>query len=106
MDEILELATKLGKRMAADPRAQRMAAARAALGHSADDRRLLEDYEEQQRRVGQLQVERRLADPHSRIVGSEVIKSLLKAQADYVELMNAVSQRIEQETIGEAGPPQ
>ena len=43
---------------------------------------------------------RRLAELHAKLAGSEVIKALLKAQADYVELMTAVSQRIEQETMG------
>ncbi len=109
MQEILELATKLGRRMAADPRAQRMAAARTALDESLEDRQILHDYEEQQRKVGGLEAEgkpiepedkRRLAELHAKLAGSEVIKALLKAQADYVELMTAVSQRIEQETMG------
>ena len=110
MDEILELATKLGKRIAADPRAKSMAEARAALDSSIDDKRLLSDYEKLQREFQQREQEgkpiepdekRALADLHAKVVGSEVVKALVKAQVDYAELMQAVSQRVEQEATGQ-----
>ena len=109
MDEILNLATRLGKLIAADPRAQRMAAARDALEKSAADRQLLSDYQEQQQRIGELEAsgkpiepedKRKLADLHARVAGSEVLKGLLKAQMDYVDLMTGVSRRIEEEAVG------
>jgi hypothetical protein len=43
---------------------------------------------------------RRLADLHAKVIGSRVIKDVLKAQADYLELMTAVSQRIEEAALG------
>ncbi len=113
MEQILELATKLGKLMADDPRARHMAAARKALAESPDDRQLLGDFESQQRELGQLESsgrpiepeqKRRLAELHQKVVGSEVIKGLLKAQADYIELMTTVSRCIEEETM--AGVPE
>ena len=45
MDEILELATKLGKMMAADSRAAAMATARKGLENSPSDRQHLSEYE-------------------------------------------------------------
>ena len=109
MEEILELASKLGKLMAADSRAKGMAAASKALAESTEDRQLLGDFEDQQHMLGQLEAsgkpiepdqKRKLADLHQKVIASPVIKNLLKAQADYIELMNAVSQRIEEETMG------
>ncbi len=109
MEEILELATRLGKCIAKEPRAKAMAEARAALDNSLEDRQRLKDYEDQQRKLGELEVQgkpiepedkRRLADLHAGVIGSQVIKDWLKAQADYVELMSAVSQRVEAETLG------
>ena len=109
MDEILDLASRLGKRIAADSRAQRMAAAHDALDKSLEDRQLLSDYHEQQHKIAELEAggkpiepedKRTLADLQARVAGSEVLKNLLKAQTDYVELMTAVSRRIEEEAVG------
>lgn len=113
MDEILELAAKLGKLIKADPRAQRMAEAQAALESSATDRQLLGDYEKAQVKVHTLESagkpvepedKRAVADLHGRVVSSDVIKQLLKAQVDYAELMNGVSACIEQGAIGSTSP--
>ena len=109
MDEILDLAGRLGKRIAEDSRAKQMTAAQTALEKSLADRQLLNDYERQQQKIYELEVggkpiepddKRRLADLHGRVVGSAVIKQVLKAQADFLELMTTVSQRIEQEALG------
>ena len=102
MDEILDLATKLGKRIAQDPRASHMVTAQVALENSLSDRQLLADYEQQQQRIYELEVsgkpiepndKRKLADLHGKVVGSPVIKQVLKAQADFLEVMNSVSDR-------------
>lgn len=118
MDEILDLATRLGKRISQDPRATKMVDAQVALENSLADRQLLADYELQQQRVYELEVsgkpiepddKRKLADLHARVVGSSVIKEVLKAQADFLEIMNSVSQRVEQEAltrVGGAAPSQ
>ena len=104
MDEILDLAARLGKRIAEDSRAKQMPEAQTALEKSLADRQLLNDYERQQQKIYELEVsgkpiepddKRRLADLHGRVVGSAVIKQVLKAQADFLELMTTVSQRIE-----------
>ncbi len=109
MDQILELAARLGERIAADPRGRQMADARAALDGSLQDRQLLEDYEAQQQKMNELAAagrpiepedKRRLADLHAKVIGSRVIKDVLKAQADYLELMTVVSQRIEEAALG------
>ena len=109
MDQILEQAARLGEQIAADPRGRQMADARAALDGSLQDRQLLEDYEAQQQKMNELAAagrpiepedKRRLADLHAKVIGSRVIKDVLKTQADYLELMTAVSQRIEEAALG------
>ena len=109
MDRILELATTLGKSISDDPRAKNFAEARDALEKSLEDRQLLADYEQQQNKVRTLEAQgqpvepeekRTLAELHTKLAGSEVIRALASAQADYVELMSQVSIRIEQEALG------
>jgi cell fate (sporulation/competence/biofilm development) regulator YlbF (YheA/YmcA/DUF963 family) len=106
MEEILDLAARLGKAIGADPRASRLREARAELEASLEDRQLLADYEKQQQVVRRLELEnkpiepndkRKLADLHAGVIGSEVLKRLLTAEADYIELSALVHQRIEQE---------
>ncbi|MHC4695539.1 MAG: YlbF/YmcA family competence regulator [Planctomycetota bacterium] len=113
MNEILELAVKLGKLINADPRAERMAKARAALENSAADRQLLGEYEKAQLKIHELEAngspiepedKRDLADAHGKVAASEVMKELMRAQVDYAELMNGVFGRIEQEAVGSTPP--
>lgn len=114
MDEILDLATRLGKRIALDPRAASMLDAQVSLENSLSDRQLLADYEQQQRKIYELEAggkpiepddKRKLADLHAKVVGSPIIKNVLRAQADFLELMNNVSQRIEQEALSRMEKP-
>ena len=112
MDEILDLAARLGKSIGADPRAKRLTEARAALQNSLEDRQLLADYENQQRKMHALEIEnkpiepedkRKLADLHGKVISSKALKDLLTVEADYLELTTMVSQRIEQEALRSTG---
>ena len=109
MTDILELSTRLGKQIASDPRGIRMKTTRDALEKSLPDRQLLSDYEQQQRKMMELEAagkplepedKRRLTDLHGKVISSTVLKDLLKAQADYLELMAMVTARIEEEALG------
>ena len=117
MDEILQLAAKLGTQIGHDPKGKAMAEARAQLEKSLADRQLPADYETAQQKLHNLETsgkpiepedKRRLSELHGKVISSPVIKGLLKAQADYMELMTAVSQTIEDaamdvmEGVGEA----
>ena len=114
MDDILELASRLGRRIADEPRAKRMVAARAALDASLVDRRLLSEFEDVQGRLYELESsgkpiepedKRRFVELQQKVIQSSVIEDLLKAQADFLELMTLVSQRIEVEAQGPDTPP-
>lgn len=109
MDDILELASRLGKRIASDARGQNLANARAALEKSQLDRQLLIDFEDHQHRLLQSQQEgkpiepedkRKLVALQDKVTASPVIKNMLKSQADYLELMSNVMSSIEREVLG------
>ncbi len=104
MDEILRLAAKLGTQIGNDPKGKAMAEARVQLEGSLTDRQLLSDYEASQQKLHTLEEsgkpiepddKRRLSELHGKVISSPIIKGLLKAQADYMELMTVVSQTIE-----------
>lgn len=112
MEEILELAGQLGKRIAADVRGQKFSKARSALDADLPARQLISDYESQQHKMAELEMagkpiepedKRRLSELHQKVVGNAVLKNLLKAQADYLELMTLISERIEREALGGDG---
>lgn len=109
MSDILELAARLGKRIAEDERGKRLAEARTALEKSLADRQWLADFEECQHRLLELQQsgrpiepedKRRFADLQDRVASSTVIRRLLKAQADYLELMSQITATMEREALG------
>lgn len=110
MDEIMQLAARLGGLIRNHPKGQAMIDAGADLEKSSVDRQLLADYEAAQHKLRGLEEsgkpiepddKRRYADLHAKVVSSLVIKKLLKAQADYMELMTVVSQTIEDAAMGE-----
>lgn len=110
MTDIVELAERLGKRIATDPRGTRMASAQRALDASLPDRQLLADYEQHQLRLAQQQMaggpiepedKRKLVELQQKVAGNAVLKELLAAQADLVELLHTVWARVEIEVFGE-----
>jgi cell fate (sporulation/competence/biofilm development) regulator YlbF (YheA/YmcA/DUF963 family) len=115
MEEILELAANLGKRVAVDSRARRLHQARTSFEGNLEARQLISDYEHQQQRIAELEYsgrpiepeeKRRLTELHQKVTANAVLKELLKAQADYVELMTLISERIEREALGEPLAPE
>lgn len=108
MEDILELASKLGKRIAGDQRARALVSARRGLDEDLEARQTLADYEETQQKLADLETggkplepedKRKLADLHAKVIGNDIIKALLKAQADFLQLMTQVSQTIDIEAL-------
>ena len=109
MDSILELASELGKRIAADPRGLAMIEASKALEESLPDRKLVEDYDALQLKMAKLEAggkplepedKRGLIEMRDKVATSPVLKELLKAQVEYVSLMKNVSMTIEKSAQG------
>jgi len=109
MEDILELAGRLGRKIAEDSRGRRLSKARAELEADQTARDLLASFNEQQQKMLELEAngrpiepedKRRMADLHARVISSILIKDLLRAEADYAELMAAVSAKIEDGVFG------
>lgn len=105
-DAVLELARKLGKMMADHPRAQAFLTAQRAVQGDAASRELLDQYRKaaaavQEKEAKQLPIEvadkQALAEAEQAMAGSDTLKTLTRAQADYLELMHAVNREMDQQ---------
>lgn len=100
MDEITQLAERLGKAIAASPEATRLRKAREAMDAAEDVSKTLEEYRDQSEKVARLEAENkpvevddkhRLRDLHAKLVSSDVFKQFTAAQVDYVDMMRKVN---------------
>jgi len=117
MNDIQDLLTKaqaLGEALAAHPRVTGYFAAQRTARADAAAQKLLQDYHNHLRHLNELETARKpveVADKHklrdleNQIAGQETLKSLMRAQADYVALMNQVNQAMEAPLAG-LGPPE
>lgn len=103
MEEILELARKLGTALANDNRFRGLREAEKKVAADAEANKLLEDFQAQsqkirelERRMQPVEVEdkRRLRDLHEKVAGHPLIKELTKARVEYAELMRQVNQAL------------
>ena len=103
MEEIVNQAQRLGKLIAQHPRTRAMQQVSAAARADTDAQRLLDDHRRQAEHIRRLENEgkpievadkHKLADLEAKVAGNPLIMKLMKAQADYVELMQAVNSAI------------
>lgn len=99
MQTVLDQAKELGKVIAEHPRAKAYVEAAAGIRDDADARELLQSYEKHAEHVSQLEQEgkpievsdkRKLNDLQSKVFSNDTIKNFMRAQADYVDLMNRI----------------
>ena len=104
MDEILELARRLGKRIAEHPRGKAFREAQQALVEDSEAQSLLKEFNDQAQHLQALETQnrpiepedkRKLADTQQRVAGNRCLSSYAKAQADYLEMMQQISAAIE-----------
>ncbi|MHC4548412.1 MAG: YlbF family regulator [Planctomycetota bacterium] len=104
MEEILTLAKKLGQAVAAHERCRALKEARAAFESDETARKLQQEYDEaaillQQRLAEGKPLEpdekRREADLRGQVAGNATLTALVRAQADFHELMVSVNQALE-----------
>ncbi len=110
MQDILSLAGRLGRRIAAHPRTQAYLEAQRALRDDLEARRLFDAFHKQLEHIRQLEQsgkpvdvaeKRKLQACEQQIAGNPTLKRFMRAQADYVELMSRV-ERAMQDAISEA----
>lgn len=106
MSEIIDLATKLGKAIAESPQAAALLQSRKALEGQPELVKLLQDYNQQAQKIGQLEDQnkvievedkRKLQELHEKLVASDVFKKMQMAQMEYIDLMRKVSMGIHEQ---------
>jgi cell fate (sporulation/competence/biofilm development) regulator YlbF (YheA/YmcA/DUF963 family) len=105
MEKALAAAAELGKQIAQDEAFQRLRAAEAAVQSDAASQKILQEFDRQRRKIEALEGARKPVEPedkHEMIRLSDAVHSapklqeLVRAQADYMELMNRVNKAIQQ----------
>lgn len=110
MNEIITAATELGKRVAAHARSRAFVEAARGVAADATAQGLLKTYQTHLARVRQLEEngqpigpddKRALATAQEQVAGNPLLKAMMRAQADYLELVMQVHQAID--TAAHAG---
>jgi len=113
MQDILDLARKLGTAIAASPRYQALQDMRKKLREDPAATQLLRDFQEQAHKIAVLEAEtkpvevydkHRLADLQTKIVAHPVLKEWMRVQADFSELMNRVNRAMAAPIAGPESP--
>ena len=100
MDQIVEIADRLGKALAGSPQAAALRAARDDLDTQPELKQALIDYQDHSGKVARLQEEnkpievedkRKRQDLEDKLLASDVFKRFTAAQVDYVDLMRKVN---------------
>lgn len=112
LNEIVEKAKALGELIARHSRLQAYAAARKAIDADPAAQRLLRDYARQADHMRELEAaqkpigvedKRRLAELEQQFAANDLLKQLMRAQADFVEMMGHVNRAME-EPLADALP--
>lgn len=115
MQEILDSAAALGRLIAGHDSYRRLRAAEAKVAAQPDTRKLIEDFEAQRGKIAELESQmkpvevtdkhelQRLADA---VHANPDLQELLRAQADYLSVMNRINRTIRQQLDGPAGQPE
>lgn len=106
MDEILDLAGKLGQAIARDARYKAVVEMEKQIAKDEPTRTLLAEYTAQQRKIAELEEnmkpiepadKRRLQELHERVAGNALVKRFSMAQFEYASLMRQVDEAIQSE---------
>jgi cell fate (sporulation/competence/biofilm development) regulator YlbF (YheA/YmcA/DUF963 family) len=113
MENALAAAAELGRKIAQEEAFQRLRAAEGAVQHDAASQKILEEFERQRRKIEALEDARKPVEPEDKhemirlsdaVHGAPKLQELVRAQADYMELMNRVNKAIQQ-ALSPAGKP-
>ncbi len=106
MQAALELAEKLGKLLAQDPKIKAYIQALDDLNADTHAQQLLRDYEAQARKIAELERQvkpvevddkKKLVDLQAQIASSQLVKRFLQTQVEHLDLLRKVHQKINQQ---------
>lgn len=104
MEDILELAEKLGEAISADPRYKALAAIEEQISRDESIKKLLDEYHAQQSKIAELERsvkpiepedKRRLQELQEKVIGTDLIKKMSAARFEYANLMRQVDEAIQ-----------
>ena len=99
----IEMATRLGKTLAASPQAMALVAAQKKLSEDPATRQVMHDYQEQVIKITRLEQSHQPIGPddkhkiqqiNDKLIASDLYKQYLDAQVGYVDLMRKTNQAI------------
>lgn len=105
MEGIIAQATALGKNIAAHPRMKAFVTSARAVSEDADAQGILQAYQdqilamrekEQSGKPIEPEEKRALSESESKVAGNPLLKAMMKAQADYLEMMKRINDAIDQ----------
>jgi cell fate (sporulation/competence/biofilm development) regulator YlbF (YheA/YmcA/DUF963 family) len=105
MEDIIADAAALGKNIAAHPRMKAFATAARAVAEDAAAQEILKAYQDQIQTMREKEQsgkpieadeKRALVDSEAKVAGNTLLKAMMKAQADYVEMMKRINDAIDQ----------
>jgi len=108
MDDVLDLAVRLGRAIAASPQFLAMKATELKTRKNPQIQEITTAYEAQMKRIGELERQNKpiepedkskLAELRERVQSLPELQELLRMQADYTELMIKVNQSISAELL-------
>jgi cell fate (sporulation/competence/biofilm development) regulator YlbF (YheA/YmcA/DUF963 family) len=109
MDDIIAHARELGKKIAAHPRSIGFMTAARAVAADKQAQEVLRAYQNQVRAIHETESagkpievadKRKMADCEAAVAGNELLKEMMKHQADYMELMNQINNAIDEAAQG------
>ena len=108
MNDLVALASELGRKIASHPIGLALVAARRTVTSDAEAQTLMKTHSEVLERIQSLRQQqkpiepedkRRLAECEASMASHPAFKALLRAQADYVDLMNQIHRAIEGQSL-------
>ena len=112
MDDIIAHARELGRKIAAHPRCRDFIAAARTVAEDREAQGILRAYQEQLHRIQELEAggkpievedKHKLMDFQGKVAANEKLKTMMKHQANYLEMMNHINQAIDEAAQGEGG---
>ena len=106
MDQLIELARRLGRQMAGHERTALLKAAQEKLQADAEANDLLKEYQQQGGRISQLEQDGKPIEPEdkhklqaieAKLSGNATISELTRRQADFLEMTSKVKRAIDGE---------
>ena len=100
MEEIVQMAERLGKAIAASPQAAALRQARKAMAAEEETPQILKQYQEQATKIAELEAGQKPVEPddkhkleqlHQKLIATESFKKLTAAQVEYVDVVRKVN---------------